>query len=98
MKFVSSNKVRFKSLWHPISHEILENARSGTQMAIARNLESYENHQLIYKQLMKIFTSGEKFTTSYVRKMSVAMMSDVRACADLLPYECPCGHCSAPQI
>ena len=42
-------------------------------MAAARNIESFENHTLIYDQLMKIFASGEKFT---MKKLKYILMQE----------------------
>ena len=72
-QFAASNKVRVKSLWQPIQKEISVSAHSGHPMTAAGNMESFENHTLIYDQLMKIFASGERFS---IKKLKYILMQE----------------------
>lgn len=42
-------------------------------MIVAKNMESYENHNLILDQVMKIFATGEKFS---MRKLKYVLMNE----------------------
>ena len=73
-KFDRPDKLRFQNCgWLPLSKEILGSAHSGNPLIVAKNMESYENHNVIFDQVMKIFASGEKFS---MRKLKYVLMNE----------------------
>lgn len=61
------------SNWLPLTNDILSCAKSGKKIALAKNMESDQNHNIRFNQFLDTLTRGHKpDQMKYVKKLKEA--------------------------